>query len=211
VEKLKKNTSSKEKIKQSAFILFQKNGYTKTTTRMIAKAAGVNETTIFNIFGSKANLFHEIYYTLPPSPDQMSLENLTSGRNLRQDLHLLIYEDMKLTIQNFPMYRFSMPLIDVVEEDLHARSVANVEKSARLFVSYFKYLEAIGAIESFDYEAFTSLIISVFLIKSFDLVKKMPDEENPQVSYDEDALQAFTDQYVDWLYQLATTAGKEEN
>lgn len=207
---MKKNTASKDKISQSAFILFQKYGYTKTTTKMIAKAADVNETTIFNIYGSKAKLFHEIYYTLPPAASHMPLERLTSGRDLRSDLYLLIYEYMKLTIQNFPMYRFSMPLIDVIEEDLHARSSSIVAKNMEMFIIYFQYLETIDAIRSCDYQTMVQILFSSVLIKSFDLVTRVPDEEHPEVAYDEEELRLFADQYTDWFYHLLALPQEED-
>lgn len=53
-------TSSKDKILRASMDLFVKNGYKKTTTKAIAKEAGVNEVTIFRLFGKKQSIIEEI-------------------------------------------------------------------------------------------------------------------------------------------------------
>lgn len=52
--------TSKEKILDASIRLFTENGYKKTTTKLIAKEAGVNEVTIFRQFGSKEGIVLEI-------------------------------------------------------------------------------------------------------------------------------------------------------
>ena len=58
-------------LKAAAEIIAEK-GYTRTTTRAIAEAAGVNEVTIFRHFGSKRNLFSEMIQPAlcPARPDR---------------------------------------------------------------------------------------------------------------------------------------------
>ena len=50
---------SKERILQASFELFAEKGFDGTTTRSIAKRAGVNEVTIFRTFGNKEALFRQ--------------------------------------------------------------------------------------------------------------------------------------------------------
>jgi AcrR family transcriptional regulator len=54
--------SARDKIIQAALELFSNEGYKGTTTKGIALAAGVNESTVFRIFGSKDNLFKELLF-----------------------------------------------------------------------------------------------------------------------------------------------------
>ncbi|MFX1500250.1 MAG: TetR/AcrR family transcriptional regulator [Promethearchaeota archaeon] len=49
--------STKNKILDAAITLFTELGYSGTTTRKIAEAAGINEVTLFRKFGTKENLF----------------------------------------------------------------------------------------------------------------------------------------------------------
>ncbi len=53
-------TNTKDKILKSALKLFSQKGYLGTTTKEIAKEAGVAEVTLFRYFLSKENLFTEV-------------------------------------------------------------------------------------------------------------------------------------------------------
>ena len=63
---------SRERIIDAAARLFGEHGVAGTTTRRIAEVAGVNEVTIFRLFGSKAALLEEVTRTQvgapPPAP-----------------------------------------------------------------------------------------------------------------------------------------------
>lgn len=69
---------TKEKILQAALDLFSSRGYAGVGTKAIAEAAGVNEVTLFRAFGSKENLWLEVFHrylvrvedlNLPGAPD----------------------------------------------------------------------------------------------------------------------------------------------
>ncbi len=51
---------TRSNIISAALELFANNGYTNTTTKLIADVAGVNEVTIFRHFGTKEALFQEV-------------------------------------------------------------------------------------------------------------------------------------------------------
>ncbi len=53
--------STRERILEAALAEFGSNGYKGTTTRTIAKRAGVNEVTIFRLFESKQKLFQAVF------------------------------------------------------------------------------------------------------------------------------------------------------
>jgi AcrR family transcriptional regulator len=63
VKQLQKNTKpapTKQKILEIAYTLFTKRGYLGSTTQSIAREAGVNEVTIFRLFGTKQKLFSAV-------------------------------------------------------------------------------------------------------------------------------------------------------
>lgn len=64
---------SREKIIEAAERVYSLHGFRGATTRLIAIEAGVNEVTIFRIFGSKAALLDEV-------AQRMSIENASAGR-----------------------------------------------------------------------------------------------------------------------------------
>ncbi|MBN1110305.1 MAG: TetR/AcrR family transcriptional regulator, partial [Methanomassiliicoccales archaeon] len=51
--------SARERVLNAAFQLFAEKGYDGTRTRDIAHLAGVNEVTVFRLFGNKSTLFQE--------------------------------------------------------------------------------------------------------------------------------------------------------
>lgn len=58
--------STKAKIIGASIRLFTQNGYKKTTTKLIAKEAGVNEVTIFRQFQNKEGIVKEIVISKLP-------------------------------------------------------------------------------------------------------------------------------------------------
>lgn len=80
--------STKVKIMHSALKNFSSLGYHKTTTKLIAMEADVNEVTIFRIFKSKENLFQETteYYV-----QKVDIEN---------EVNKLITDDFTNSIRN---------------------------------------------------------------------------------------------------------------
>jgi AcrR family transcriptional regulator len=55
-----KNTDTQERILDAALDLFSRHGFHATTTRRIANQASVNEVTLFRLFKSKMDLFHQV-------------------------------------------------------------------------------------------------------------------------------------------------------
>jgi AcrR family transcriptional regulator len=67
---------SRERILEAAARVYAQYGFRGATTRLIAQEAGVNEVTLFRLFGSKAHLFDELLNkqlhesTVPVLPDE---------------------------------------------------------------------------------------------------------------------------------------------
>ena len=69
-------SDSRERILEAAARVYAQYGFRGATTRLIAQEAGVNEVTLFRLFGSKAQLFDELLHkqlhasTVPILPDE---------------------------------------------------------------------------------------------------------------------------------------------
>lgn len=63
-------SSTREKILEAASVLIAKDGLKGTTTKEVAKRAGVNEVTIFRLFKSKQGLYQAILESLFPLQEQ---------------------------------------------------------------------------------------------------------------------------------------------
>jgi len=78
--------NTRNRILKAAAEIIAEKGYTRTTTRAIAKAAGVNEVTIFRHFGSKRNLFSEMINQHSALPDLTDIIESQLTGDYRQDL-----------------------------------------------------------------------------------------------------------------------------
>ncbi|MBI1389326.1 MAG: TetR family transcriptional regulator [bacterium] len=61
--------NARDKILNAALKTFSRNGLSGSSTRAIAKEAGVNEVTLFRHFGNKKNLFAEVIQRYSAIPD----------------------------------------------------------------------------------------------------------------------------------------------
>ena len=77
---------TREKILSAAAEVMAELGYARATTRIIAKAAGVNEVTLFRHFGSKRNLLSEMIHSRSALPDLTNIINSQLTGEYRQDL-----------------------------------------------------------------------------------------------------------------------------
>lgn len=83
---MSKKTATRNKIMEVALRLFSEQGYYATTTKSIAKAAGVNELTLFRHFGTKEKLFQE------------TTDNYVTEINLKSEIDELIDQDFETSI-----------------------------------------------------------------------------------------------------------------
>lgn len=81
-------TDTRQRILNAAGDVFFKNGYTRATTRMIAKAAGVSEVTLFRYFDSKENLLRAALEDYGSPHLVRVIENKLTG-DYRQDLLMM--------------------------------------------------------------------------------------------------------------------------
>lgn len=78
--------NTKEKIIRAGLKVFNQKGYDKTTTRSIAKEAGVNEVTLFRLFGTKENILKEVIRKNTPLSIPLHPPASEEGGDLRGDL-----------------------------------------------------------------------------------------------------------------------------
>lgn len=126
-----------EQIRQAAFSLFARSGVQKVNIQEIAQVAGVSQVTIYNYYGSKANLIadvvkHYLHTQLQrfilikesnlPFKEKMALlmeDKLASNEELSSEFLIsLVDENSEITemVQAFSMEK-SLPLImDFLEE-----------------------------------------------------------------------------------------------
>jgi len=88
---------TRERILAAAVEVMAELGYTRATTRIIAKVAGVNEVTLFRHFGSKRNLFSEMIHNRSALPDLTNfIESQLTGEYRKDLLHLATVFDQMI-------------------------------------------------------------------------------------------------------------------
>jgi len=190
-----KNVETRQRIMEAANELFIECGYSETTTLRIAKKAGVNETTIFRNFGSKKNLFQEIFYANMPIINENLLSSLSNGKDLRNDLVTLFKEYITMCIRHIPNYRLSVQQVDeVFDEKFVMETVNYINSTSQQMTSYFEMLKAFGIIRDMDYESVTELLYSVFLVKAPQL---LADSETRQSA--DEIVQEMSERYADFV------------
>lgn len=187
------NGTTKERVQEAAVALFTEKGYTRTTTSAIAKRAGVNELTVFRIFGNKMALLHDVYFQLTPVAESVDMTGLTGGRNIEKDLAIFLRSYLVLHIQHMPAYRLSLQLQEeIYDRDLYYASFSKIRGMIAQFVAYMEDLCAKGMIARMDFHAFAEYMFSLFLVKAMEY-SVLADGPN---GYDEKQVARFAKAYA---------------
>lgn len=193
------NAVTRQKIMDAAGRLFIEKGYTETTTLAIAREAGVNETTLFRNFGNKKNLYKEIFCANTPGAEDILLNGLTNGENLKEDLTLIFREYIATCIQHLPNYRLSVQQIDELQDHtFYLQSANRFENMRTQMVSYFNMLQLCGRIADTDCVALSEFLFSMFLIKAPQFVER----GEAGVEMNEQAKEEFAKECTEYVYQL---------
>lgn len=95
---------TRQRIIQAALQLFGKQGYSQTTTRRIADVAGVNEVTIFRLFGNKKGLLFACMETHNATGFSATFETELTG-NYEEDISRMAQLQIKDSVANLEILR----------------------------------------------------------------------------------------------------------
>jgi AcrR family transcriptional regulator len=160
-----------KKILEAGLALFSTKGYLGTTTREIAKKAGVAEVTLFRHFSSKERLFEEIVNTYTFLP---------ALKDLLPSLNKLEYREALEEIARRFLDRLGerRGMIQIMYSEVH-RYPTKVVKIHRTFVdeifktlaSYFREMQRLKELRSFHPEiaamAFIGMFFAFFTAREF--------------------------------------------
>lgn len=93
-------TETTERIIRAAGSLFAERGYTGTTTRAIAEAAGVNEVTIFRRFESKAGILRAMGERFSEQAAGFSAAHQPDPEDTRATLLALAHSEISSAVEN---------------------------------------------------------------------------------------------------------------
>ncbi len=180
-----KASETKEKLIQAALKLISQKGYLGTTTREIARTAGVTELTLFRRFGSKQRLFEELLAR------HMFLPAL---RELLPSLEPLSYEEALRTVatrflvslkERKPMVKITHSEINLYPEKIRKVYLQFIDGTTGVLARYFQSLQKKGLLRGFAPElaarAFMGMLFSYFrteeIMKGTAITKKMMERD----------------------------------
>ncbi len=181
---------TRERILKAAAEIFANQGYTRATTRAIAKAAGVNEVTLFRHFGSKHNLLSEMIQEYSALSDLTTLIENQLGGDYHQDLlHLGTVFFQAITARKEAL---RLILCEAGELPEIREVIVKVPDQLRqLLTCYFQNKIKEGYLKNLDPEVMAQGFLGMFF--SYGIAREMLDSAiAPQVSQE-----ALIAQFVD--------------
>jgi len=182
-------TQTRQRIIQATTQLFSEMGIAGTTTRAIAKRAGVNEVTLFRHFGSKDNLAREIMREYGGQAVAGDLEQLFSG-DYAQDMSLIGHLLMSVMIERINIIR--MAICEAGKfPDFQKIIAENPRQLRQMLARYFQRQMDAKVIHPGHPEALAQAFLGMFI--SYTILQGFLSESiKPEISSDELVEQVVT-------------------
>lgn len=164
---------TKEKILRATLNLLSRKGYLGSTTREIAREAGITELTLFRHFGSKEKLFEEVlkrYSFLPALKEVLPrLEGLSYEEAL-MDIGMLFIKTLK---EKKPIIKIMLSEANLYPEKIRDVYQRLMDRTIKTLAEFFNELQKKGVMRNFPSEigakAFLGMLFSYF--KAEEIIK----------------------------------------
>jgi AcrR family transcriptional regulator len=183
-------------IIETSHKLFLSQGYKQTTTKQIAELASVNESTIYRLFQTKENLFHQAiaYYTAEML--RIDNEGLSFGKNLEQDIFLLIQKNVNVMKQSVPSFRLLVKG-SLMDEKLLNEVNTKIHQLQNHFKQYLVGMQRRGLIREADFDTLVEFLFGAIFHESFLL-----NIEETSGDVYERSLDAFCMRYASYCCEM---------
>lgn len=176
---------TKDKILETALMLFSRKGYLGATTKEIAKEAGVAEVTLFRHFPSKEILFRDVINTYSFLPALKSLLPEISNMPYEQSLAVIARRFLETLTMRKDIIRIMLSEMHRYPEQIQQIYNALIEELLRALASYFKELQKKGIAREFNPEfaarAFLGIFFSYFIGMELKNLKRFKNEDTEAV------------------------------
>lgn len=185
--------NTEEKIIKATFLILQKEGFDKTTTKKIASEAGVNEVTIFRKFDTKKNLIEitKDYYFNEFLEKIESIFEFTGDETIEEYLGKNFEGLFKLKDKDFSIIKISMQEVSEIPEKKRLISVITNTMLNKL-EEFFKLQIEKGEIRNVDTRV---LSITCFSVTFQSIVLRKVYDENTEIDS-----QKYANAFLDILY-----------
>lgn len=161
---------SRARLERAALEAFRLRGYKRASTRDIARAAGMNEASLFRLFGSKANLLYSAVETATISTADLDFDPAAEPADFEVALRRLVAEYLRLYIRQMPIYRlFMIPVLH--DQQVNRRIFARVETLIAHFAQFLAQARARDQIAAADYAALAEMLFSDLLFRALALTR----------------------------------------
>lgn len=165
VEKYYMKNQTEKLILEAAIQLFAENGYTDTGTKMIAKKAGLHESTLFRHFKGKKAIFHRAIMENSPIKD-FSQINKSLGRGLEEDLTHLADHYLRIAFENIHLFRIG--LMEAPKNEEFAKILTEIVNTLEgHLISYLNWQYEQGSIQYNDFTILAKLFYSILYQQVF--------------------------------------------
>lgn len=154
---------TRKRIIEKAFELFGEKGYIASSTREIAKRAGVNEVTLFRHFGSKENLMNEgVELLFLSEVTDFDWSKYLKG-SLAEDLTTMARFFLEVTFRK-------LNLIKVALIEMHrSPEIGNMTRNIGLqlrksLFQYFKKMHEMGRVSLADFEMLAIIFFDILFM-----------------------------------------------
>lgn len=161
---------TKARILDAALELFADKGYSAVSTKCIARAAGVNEVTLFRIFGSKRNLYQEVYNRFSV---KISAQTIRNGLRYDLEYDLASMGRSFVSVYNETSKLVRMSMKDVREEfgEIDDDLKRQIDAMTAIFASYFREMQERGRIRE-NPERLAEMLTGLLYGYAFHLSKR---------------------------------------
>ncbi|MFW5894566.1 MAG: TetR/AcrR family transcriptional regulator [Bacillota bacterium] len=181
---------TKEKILKAAKYLFSEKGYNETSTKKIAREAGVNEVTIFRLFETKSKLLQEIVTNFAYEGNIIDkLQEEITG-DLIKDLYVFARVYYKFLENNIDLYKIQIK--EIAEE---GETFTNSINYVAFMKAYLQTKKNEGEFKGDPQMVASSMVTLIFGLFSFDVYN--PDIYNEEVNH-----QTIMETFVEHIIKL---------
>ncbi|RRB00932.1 TetR/AcrR family transcriptional regulator [Larkinella rosea] len=189
--------STEEKIKEAAKAVFLEKGFDGTTTRDIAKAAGINSALMNYYFRSKEKLFQFIFNDLCSFMFQGMLDVVNQPISLREKISRLIDHQFQMMMQNPNLTIFIMNELHRNPERLYATVGMAKKIPESIFHQQIDEAIAQGTITHINSQHIMTMIVAN--IQFLFVSKPMTMLAN---GLDEAGFKAFATQHIEYVKEM---------
>lgn len=181
------------KLIDAALEQVETHGYRASTTKRIAAAAGVNEASIFRLFGSKDALVRVAIYERTITAKGLPRADRSFAPTLTDDLASMLREHVRSVLQQMPIYRVFM-LRTEYDVKMNAQIFAKAQSITAHLAAHLRYLQRSGLVREVDHDGLAETMASLYLVTAIDLTRSERSEAELAEGVDE-----FVDRYSAYL------------